>query len=228
MSDDYTVQATSRSKFGKGASRRLRRENLVPAILYGAEIEPQAIALKQNEVAKHLENESFYSQLLMVSVDGGAPVRSLLRDVQRHPAKQNALHLDFQAVVAGAELHVNISLHFTGEDVCYGVKSEGGMISHNETEVSIACLPRNIPEFIEVDMTELHIGDAIHLSDLILPAETRLVELKEKGDDSDRPLASVVASRVEVESEDDDATDDVDTDGATEAEDSKSAEGSSE
>ena len=144
MSDEnISVNATSRSVFGKGASRRLRRDNLVPAILYGADQEPQAIQLKHNEVVKHLEGEAFYSQLLSVSVDGGEGVRSLLKDVQRHPYKQQILHLDFVRVVAGAELQVSVPLHFINEDVCVGVKS-GGIISHNDNEVLIACLPRHI------------------------------------------------------------------------------------
>ena len=202
MSDLIDVQATSRSVLGKGASRRLRRENLVPGILYGADEDPQAINLKHNEVLKHLENDAFYSQLLMLSVDGKEPVRTLLRDVQRHPHKLQILHLDFQRVVAGAELTLTVPLVFNNEDVCYGVKTEGGMITHNESEVAIACLPRNIPENFEIDTTNLKIGDSIHLSDLELPEGVRLTDLVEKGDDSDRALLSVIASRKTLEEED--------------------------
>jgi len=203
MSDDINVQATSRSVFGKGASRRLRRDNLVPAILYGANEQPQALALKHNEVQKHLENESFYSQLLMLSVDGGDVVRTVLRDVQRHPFKQQILHLDFQRVVAGAELQVTVALHYLGEDVCPGVKNEGGLISHNDNEVTIACRPRDIPEFLEVDMSEMSVGDSAHLSDIKMPEGVRLVDLTEKGDDSDRAIASVIKSRAAVEEDTD-------------------------
>ena len=199
MSDDITVNATSRSVFGKGASRRLRRDNLVPAIVYGAEKEPEAVQLKHNEVIKHLENESFYSQLLQVSVDGGESVRCLLKDVQRHPFKQQILHMDFVRVVAGAELQVSVPLHFINEDVCAGVKNEGGIISHTANEVLVACLPRNIPENIEVDMSALAVGDSIHLSQLVMPADVRLVELQEAGDDSDRQVAAVSAPRIEAE-----------------------------
>jgi len=202
MSDLIDVQATSRSVLGKGASRRLRRENLVPGILYGADEDPQAINLKHNEVLKHLENDAFYSQLLMLSVDGGEPVRTLLRDVQRHPHKLQILHLDFQRVVAGAELTLTVPLVFENEDVCYGVKTEGGMITHNESEVAIACLPRNIPENFVIDTTDLKIGDSVHLSDLELPEGVRLTDLVEKGDDSDRAVLSVIASRKTLEEED--------------------------
>ncbi len=203
MSDDINVQATSRSVLGKGASRRLRRENLVPAILYGAGEEPVAIQLKHNEVIKHLENEAFYSQLLQVTVDGGESVRTLLKDVQRHPFKQQILHMDFVRVVAGAELQVSVPLHFINEDVCAGVKNEGGNISHTENEVLVACLPRNIPESIEVDMAALAVGESVHLSSLTMPEGVRLVELQDAGDDSDRQVASVNAPRVEVETTDD-------------------------
>ncbi len=198
MSDDINVLATSRSEFGKGASRRLRRENLVPAILYGADEAPASISLKHNEVLKHLSTDAFYSQLLMLSVDGGEPGRVLLRDVQRHPFRQQILHMDFQRVVAGAELQVTVSVHFLNEDTCPGVKQENGMISHNESEVTVACLPRNIPEFLEIDMGQLSIGDSVHLSDIVMPADVRIVDLVEKGDDSDRAIATVIAQRVEV------------------------------
>lgn len=205
MSDDINVIATSRSVFGKGASRRLRRDNLVPAILYGADQEPQAIQLKHNEVIKHLENEAFYSQLLQLSVDGGEPVRTLLKDVQRHPYKQQILHLDFVRVVAGAELQVSVPLHFINEDICVGVKNEGGNISHTENEVLVACRPRDIPENIEVDMAALAVGESVTLSNLTMPEGVRLVDLNEAGDDSDRQVASVNAPRVEAEPTDDDA-----------------------
>ena len=214
MSDDLNVDATSRSAMGKGASRRLRRDNLVPAILYGASEQPQPILLKSNEVAKHLENEGFYSQLLMLSVDGGERVRTILRDVQRHPFKQQILHLDFQRVVAGAELQVSVALHFIGESGCPGLKSEGGMVSHSTTELAVACRPRDIPEFLEVDMSQLHVGDSVHLSDISMPEGVRLVDLKEKGDDSDRAVASVILPRkaadedIEAEADDDSTADD--------------------
>ncbi len=202
MSDDIQVKATSRSVLGKGASRRLRRENLVPGILYGADEDPQPINLKHNEVIKHLENDQFYSNLLMVSVDGKEAVRTVLRDVQRHPYKQQILHLDFQRVVAGAELTLTVALSFLNEDTCYGVKTEGGMITHNESEVAIACLPRNIPDNIEIDMAELKIGDSVHLSDLKLPEGVRLTDLDEADDTTDRAVASVIMSRKTLEEED--------------------------
>lgn len=199
MSDDLTVQATSRSVFGKGASRRLRREKLIPGIVYGANEDPEPICMPENEVWKYLQNNAFYSSLIMVSVDGKKPYRTILRDVQRHPYKQQILHMDFQRVVAGAELTITVPLHFVGEETSPGVKNEGGVPSHNMNEVAAACRPRDIPEYIEVDMSQLSIGDSIHLSDLRVPEGVRLTDLNEAGDDSDHIVASVNAPRVEVE-----------------------------
>ena len=231
MSDDIQVKATSRSVLGKGASRRLRRENLVPGILYGADEDPEPINLKHNEVIKHLENDQFYSNLLMVSVDGKEAIRTVLRDVQRHPYKQRILHLDFQRVVAGAELTLTVALHYLNEEVCYGVKTEGGMITHSETEVSIACLPRNIPDNLEIDMTDLKIGDSVHLSDLKLPEGVRLTDLDETDDTTDRALASVIVSRKTLEEEDEaaeEAAAAAEGDDSGEAADSAESEGSDE
>lgn len=225
MSDDIQVQATSRSVLGKGASRRLRRENLVPGILYGADEDPQPINLKHNEVIKHLENDQFYSNLLMVSVDGKEAVRTVLRDVQRHPHKLQIMHLDFQRVVAGAELTLTVALNFLNEDVCYGVKTEGGMIAHNETEIAIACLPRNIPDNLEIDMTDLKIGDSVHLSDLKLPEGVRLTDLIEGDDDSDRAVASVIAARKSLEEEDEEAAEAAEAAAAAEGEAGDAADG---
>jgi large subunit ribosomal protein L25 len=203
MSDDILVAAASRTVFGKGASRRLRREDLVPAIVFGADKQPEPLQLKHNEVVKHLDNESFYSQLITLSIDGKEPVRTLLRDVQRHPHRQQILHLDFQRVVAGQALQVTIPLHYLNEDTCYGVKTEGGMINKTGNEVTVSCLPRNIPESIEVDLADLKIGDTVHLSDLVMPADVELVDHVEKGSDSDRTLAAVVASRATTEGDED-------------------------
>jgi len=162
------------------------------------------LQLKHNEVIKHLENEGFYSQLINLSVDGKESIRTVLRDVQRHPFRQQILHLDFQRVVAGQALQVTVPLHFLNEDTCYGVKTEGGMINKTDIEVSVSCRPRDIPESIEIDMLELKIGDSVHLSDLVMPEDVALVDLGEKGDDSDRAVVSVIAQRTVAEEEPED------------------------
>ena len=205
MSDDINVVAASRDVFGKGASRRLRRENLVPAVVYGDSKEPQSVQLRHNEVVKHLENERFYSQLLQLSVDGSEPVRAILKDVQRHPYRQQILHMDFLRVTAGAELQVNVPLHFEGEDVNDAVKNQAAIIVHSVNEVLVACRPRDIPENLVVDMTNLAIGDSVKLSDLNLPDGVRIVGLDPEDDMTDRQVAAVAPPRVEEPEEDLDA-----------------------
>ena len=212
----FDVDAVTRSDFGKGASRRLRRDNQVPAILYGGEGEPEPIMLKHNEVQKHLSNEAFYSQILMLSVDGKERIRTILRDVQRHPYKQQVLHLDLQRVVAGAELTVSVPLHFINEDTCVGVKA-GGIVNHTENELSVSCRPRDIPEYIEVDMSKLDIGDSVHISDLTLPEGVRSTDLAQ-GEDHDRVLAAVHQPRKVVD-ESEAAAEDAADDAAPEADD---------
>ncbi len=200
MSNMINVEVASRTDKGKGASRRLRRDDLVPAILYGAEDEPMPIQLKHNEVVKHLENDAFYSQLLMVSVDGGEPVRSLLRDIQRHPAKPRILHMDFQRVVAGAELTVTVPIQFINEENCVGVKTGGGIINHIENELSVICLPRNIPEYLEIDMEQVELGQTVLLSEIAFPEGVKSVDLSQ-GEENDKAIATVAASRATVESD---------------------------
>lgn len=215
MSNLIQVESVSRTDFGKGASRRLRRDDLVPAILYGAEGEPQPIQLKANEVQKHLSNDAFYSQLLMVSVDGGEPVRSLLRDVQRHPFKQQILHMDFQRVVAGAELTVTVSIHWINEDICDGVKNGGGIINHIENELAVSCLPRNIPEHLVVDMEKVELGQTVLISDIVFPEGVKSVDLSQ-GEENDRAIATVAVTRATIEEDvDDEATDEATEEGDT-------------
>jgi len=198
MSNMIDVAAKSRADKGKGASRRLRRQNLVPAILYGAEDDPQTIQLNHNEVVKHLENDAFYSQLLMVSVDGGEPVRSLLRDIQRHPFKQQILHMDFQRVVAGALLSVTVPIRWMNEENCIGVKQDGGIINHIENELTVMCLPRDIPEFLEVDMENVEIGQSLSISDITFPEGVKSADLEQE---QDKAIAAVSVTRAVVEEE---------------------------
>lgn len=224
MSNLIQVDTTSRTDLGKGASRRLRRDDWVPAILYGAEGEPQPIQLKHNEVQKHLSNDAFYSQLLMVSVDGGEPARSLLRDVQRHPFKQRILHLDFQRVVAGTALTVTVPIHYTNEEECLGVKIGGGIINHIENELTVSCLPRNIPEYLVVDMAEVELGQTVQISDIPLPEGVESVDLAQS-DDNDRPIATVAVTRATVEA-DEESEEDTGEEGATPEEGDSPAESS--
>jgi large subunit ribosomal protein L25 len=196
---EFKLDAEPRSDKGKGASRRLRRAKKVPAILYGGGQEPTALALSHDQLAKALEHEAFYSHVLNVQLDGHTET-AVLRDVQRHPSKPVILHIDLQRVVESEALRVRVPLHFVGEDVAPGVKTGGGVVSHLLTEVDVACLPRDLPEFIEVDLSKLNIGDSIHLSDIPLPTGVELVELS-LGAEHDLAVATIRPGRLAVEPE---------------------------
>ena len=193
------LNAEMRDDMGKGASRRLRHANKLPAIVYGAGKDPENLILEQKEVQYHLQNEAFYTQVLELNV-GGKKQDVLLRDLQHHPYRLDVLHMDLQRVEAKKEVHVNVPLHFINEDVAPGVKTEGGAISHVVTEVVLACLPKNIPEFIDVDLGELHMGDIVHLSDLKMPAGVEVLALRQ-GEEHDSAIASIHARKVAEEHE---------------------------
>ena len=168
MANTYSLTAISRADLGKGASRRLRRENLIPAVIYGGSGDAISISLKKNELDRNLLDESFYSSLITLDVDGKKEV-VVLRDLQRHPAKPFILHADLQRVMDDEEIKVVVSFHFINEDEAIGVKQDGGNINRLLVDVEVACLPKDIPEFIEVDMAELERGQSIHLSEIIFP-----------------------------------------------------------
>ena len=193
------LNAEMRDDMGKGASRRLRHANKLPAIVYGAGKDPENLTLEQKEVQYHLQNEAFYTQVLELNV-GGKKQDVLLRDLQHHPYRQDILHMDLQRVEAKKEVNVNVPLHFINEDIAPGVKQEGGAISHVVTEVVVACLPKDIPEFIDVDLSELHIGDIVHLSDLKMPVGVEVLELRQ-GEEHDSAVASIHARKVAEEPE---------------------------
>ena len=158
MSDKIALTAEIRTDVGKGASRRLRRSGeKVPAIIYGAEDAPQNLTLAANELAKAMQQEAFYSQILDVVVDGKNN-QAVVRDLQRNPASGKVLHIDFQRVSANKAINVSVPLHFVNEEQCVGVKIGGGIISHNLTEVEISCLPADLPEYLEVDMKDIDVG----------------------------------------------------------------------
>ncbi len=194
MSGEFVLNAAARGDAGKGASRRLRHQNLVPGIIYGGDKEPRTISLSHKDLSKALENEAFFSHLITLNVDADTE-EVILKDLQRHPAKPRILHADFQRVVRGRKLHIHIPLHFINEEKCHGVKQQGGMIQHNANEVHVSCLPKDLPEFIEVDMTPYHVGDSVHLSELTLPEGVESIELSH-GPEHDLPVATVLAAKV--------------------------------
>lgn len=167
MSVSFEINAQSRTDAGKGASRRLRHQGAVPGIIYGADKEPSMITMVHNELAHALENEAFYSHILDLKLDGKSE-QVVIKDLQRHPAKPFIMHVDFQRVNMNEKLRMHAPLHFINEDSSPGAKM-GGNFSHSLTDVEITCLPKDLPEFIEVDMADMEIGDSVHLSGLQLP-----------------------------------------------------------
>ena len=198
MSVEFILNAAARGDVGKGASRRLRLgQDLVPAILYGADAAPQPISLSHREFSKALENEAIFSHLITLKVDG-SPVQVIIKDLQRHPAKPRIMHADFQRVSKDRKIQVHVPLHFINQDKCHGVKNQGGIVQHNANEIYIACLPQDLPEFVEVDMTPYAIGQSVHLSDLTLPSGVESVALM-AGEEHDLAVATVLQPKVQVE-----------------------------
>ena len=193
MTVEFALNAEVRSDLGKGASRRLRRNvAMVPAVIYGGEKAPQSISLLAKELAKLLENEAAYSHVLNLNV-AGSNESVIIKALQRHPAKGFVLHADFVRVVAGQKLTAHVPLHFLNQESSVGVKQQAGEVSHVAVEVEVSCLPKDLPEFIEVDMAAVEIGQIVHLSDLKLPKGVELVALAHG---NDLAVANIHASRV--------------------------------
>ena len=194
MSDQFELNAQARNDMGKGASRRLRRlADKVPAIIYGGQKDPQPLTLIRKDLEKALENEAFYSHVLTVNV-GKEKEKAILKDLQRHPAKNNVMHADFLRVDDNVAIKVHVPIHFLNEESCHGVKMQGGMIQHQVTDIEVQCLPGDIPEFIEVDMLTVETGQIVHLSDISLPEGVTSVALA-LGEDHDLAVASVIAPK---------------------------------
>lgn len=199
MTINFEIEAQVRHDAGKGASRRLRREGKLPAILYGGGKPPQNLALAHDPVMHSLENEAFYSHILNVKV-GGKVERAVLKDLQRHPIRPIIMHLDLQRVSEDEKLRMRVPLHFLGEDKAPGVKQGGGIVSHLVTEVEVSCLPRYLPEYLEVDVGALNVNETLHLSDIRLPEGVELIELSH-GPEHDQPVVSIHLPRAAVEAE---------------------------
>lgn len=185
----FELTAQPRQDLGKGASRRLRRQGLIPAIIYGAGQEPMSLTLNHNELLKSLQQEAFYSHILTVNIND-QPEKAVLKDLQRHPYRPVVLHADFQRVSETKKITMHVPLHFLNEEKCMGVKQGGGMVSRQLAEVEIRCLPRDLPEYLEVDLSEVKLNQIIHLSDLALPPGVELVALFH-GAEYNLPVVSV-------------------------------------
>ena len=190
MSTNFTINAKSREDTGKGASRRLRRlTGEVPAIIYGGKKDAEKISILHKDITKALENDAVYSSIISLSIDGKAE-DTIIKDIQRHPAKQIILHMDFLRVSKTTKLQTRVPLNFINEDTCVGVKLGGGLIAHTMTDIEVSCLPKDLPESIDVDMAEVDVGQIVHLSDLTLPDGVESVSLSQ-GTDYDLTVATV-------------------------------------
>lgn len=161
------VNARKRDVQGSGASRRLRRAGLVPGVLYGGDKPAESIVLNHKDLFLQVRHEAFHSSILTMKMDGDDQM-ALLRDLQWHPFKQQILHADFQRVDKGQKIHIKVPLHFVNQDTAPGVKLGHGLVSHVITELDVECLPGNLPEFIEVNLGEMQLGQSIHVNDLML------------------------------------------------------------
>ncbi len=176
MKTSFELVAEFRETQGKGASRRLRHDGKVPAILYGGHLDARALTLSHQKLSLMLENERFYSTILNLKV-GNDSQAAILKDVQRHPYKNAIVHVDFQRVEENEKIRIKIPLHFKGESISPGVKTQGGIVSHMRNDVEVSCLPKDLPEFIEVDLSGLSLNESIHLSQLKIPDGVHLVDL---------------------------------------------------
>ena len=195
MSLSFEIEAVTRQDVGKGASRRLRKANKFPAIIYGAGKPPQSLVLDQDIMLRNLAQEAFYSHILTVKVDG-KPQKAVLKAVQRHPFKAQITHIDLLRTSATQKLRMHVPLHFLGEDVAPGVK-EGGMVSHTLIEAEIECLPADLPEYLEVDISELELNGLVHLSEIKLPDGVTIPGLAQEG--GDQVVASIHLQKLVVE-----------------------------
>lgn len=224
MENQFEINAELRTaeQSGSAASRRARHNGKVPAVLYGSDKAPQALFLDANNLTQHLKHEAFYSHILTLKVNGDSE-KVILRQLQRHPSRQEILHLDLLRVSEDQQLKVNVPLHFVGEENCIGVRQQGGLVSHLQTEVEIACLPKDLPEFLAVDISQLEVGQALHLSDIKLPEGVEIVALTH-GEENDNAIVSVNMPRV-VEEEASAAEEGEEGEGEGEGEDKKAEAG---
>ena len=197
MSKDFDLVAEIREDSGKGASRRLRREGKVPAIIYGAGRPPRALVFDHNRVIQQLANEKFYSSVLNIKV-GEKSQAAILKDVQRHPAKPFIVHLDFQRILEDQEIRMNVPIHLVGADVAVGVKQGGGTVSQMRNEIEVVCLPKHLPEYLDLDISELELDGMMYLSDIPLPEGVEIPELAQEEGGQAQPVVSIHVIKEEV------------------------------
>ena len=204
MSDNITLNAEPRSDSGKGASRRLRHQGLVPAIVYGGKFDPMQVSIDHNVFLHQLEKETIYTQVVDLNMDGKVQ-EVILRDLQRHPYKNKIMHADFFRIDKNTPIKVVVPVHVNNAEDCVGVKMDGGMLTQVVTEIEIIALPKDLPEYLEIDALELHLGDILHLTDIQMPEGVQIVALTYledvediEHDEHNVGVLSVVKTREEV------------------------------
>ena len=209
---DFTLNAEIRHDLGKGASRRLRRANQqVPAVVYGGTKEPQSISVEKNGFYKAIEDESFFSSVITLDVEGKKQ-QVVVRDLQRHPFKPLVTHADFLRINAKEEITMNVPLHVSGEDTCVGIKDQDGELYVLANDVAISCLPKDLPDYLEIDISAVEVGTTLHLSDLHLPTGVTSVDLSH-GEDHDTAILSVKKKQEFTEEEEDGEANEGEADG---------------
>jgi large subunit ribosomal protein L25 len=193
MKISYTIGADFRETQGKGASRRLRHSGKVPAILYGGHREPRNLILDQQNLLTMIGDEKFYSSIVQLKV-GNETQAAIIKDIQMHPARNVVVHVDLQRVLENEKIRIHVPIHFLNEAASPGVKLEGGVVSHMRADVEIACLPKDLPEFLELDASEMKLNDTKFLTDIKLPPGVAIPELTH-GRNS--PVISIHAPRAE-------------------------------
>jgi len=196
------LNAETRTDEGKGASRRLRHAEKMPAIVYGAGKKPVSLVFEQKDIRAVQDSEVFYSSVIGLKIDGKKAEKVIVRDVQHHPYKVDMMHVDFQRIDAKSKMHMHVPLHFIGEDQSPGIKT-GGLMSHVVMEVEVQCLPKDLPEYIEVDVSKLDTGESIHLTELVMPKGVELMALMHGDENHDTAVAAIHAPKVVAEVEED-------------------------
>ena len=189
MSQDFDLIADIREDQGKGASRRLRHEGKVPAIIYGAGRPSRALTFDHNKVIRQLENESFYSSILNIQVNEKSQA-AIVKDIQRHPSKQQIVHMDFQRIVEDEKIRMNVPIHYLNAEDAVGVKQEGGSVSQLITDIEVTCLPKDLPEYFEVDIENLGLNEMLYIADIKLPDGVEIPILAQ-GPENNRPIVSI-------------------------------------
>jgi large subunit ribosomal protein L25 len=176
MKISFEINAEPRNDQGKGASRRLRHAGKVPAILYGGHAEPRSLALDHQKLRLVIGDERFYSSIISINV-GAEKQPAIVKDVQMHPAKNAVVHIDLQRVLENEKIRLHLPIHFKNESIAPGVKTQGGVVSHHLADIEVVCLPKDLPEYFEADLSQMNLNDSLYLADLALPPGVTITEL---------------------------------------------------